>query len=91
MLRKHSAFLIVTGCMSMAEYLYFLFAFPVENWHFHKRAVSRDKPYAQHLRDTYIQRFPDTWKSKVYQRVNRELDAQYAKETFRVLQQQVII
>ncbi len=46
LLRRHPLPAILTGCACMAEYIYFLFAFPVENWHFHKRAVSRDKAYA---------------------------------------------
>ncbi len=46
-------------------------------WHFHKRAISRDKPYAQLLRDSYIERFPGTWKAKKYQQINDELDAKY--------------
>jgi hypothetical protein len=35
------------------EYVYFLFAFPVEAWHYHKRAISTNKPYSQFLRDSY--------------------------------------
>ena len=75
--RKHSWFVLMTSVMSMAEYVYFLFSFPVENWHFHKRALSRDKPYAQLLRDSYIERFPGTWKANRYQQINDELDAKY--------------
>ena len=69
--RKHSYLAISTALMSMAEYVYFLFSFPVENWHFHKRAISKDKPYAQYLRDSYIKRFPDTKKALVYERINK--------------------
>ena len=38
----------LAGCAAVftAEYVYFLFAFPVEAWHFHKRALSTSKPYA---------------------------------------------
>jgi hypothetical protein len=60
--------------MAMGEYVYFLFSFPVESWHFHKRAISKDKPYAQLLRDTYIQRFPNTRKAKIYRELNQRLD-----------------
>jgi hypothetical protein len=28
------------------EYVYFLFAFPVEAWHYHRRALSTNKPYS---------------------------------------------
>ena len=77
MFRKHSWIVLMTVVMSMAEYVYFLFSFPVENWHFHKRAISRDKPYAQLLRDTYIERFPGTWKAKKYQTINDELNSRY--------------
>lgn len=55
---------------AMMEYVYFLFAFPVESWHFHRRALSTQQPYAQYLRDTYIERFPDSWKAAAYRRVD---------------------
>ena len=84
-LRKQSAATIVTACACMAEYVYFLFAFPVENWHYHKRAVSRDKPYAQHVRDSYITRFPNAWKTQVYRRVNSDIERDYAARGRRVL------
>lgn len=64
----------MTGSVSMAEYVYFLFAFPVEAWHFHKRAISKEKPYAQMIRDSYIERFPNTWKAKVYTDINERLE-----------------
>ena len=78
--RKNSLPVIATAVMSMAEYVYFLFSFPVENWHFHKRAVAKDKPYAQYLRDTYIERFPQTCKARVYTRINRELEKRYTTD-----------
>jgi hypothetical protein len=78
--RKNSLPAIATAVLSMAEYVYFLFSFPVENWHFHKRALAKDKPYAQYLRDTYIARFPGTWKAKLYQRVNNDLHAHYTRD-----------
>lgn len=43
---KCSYFTRVMACTGMAEYMYFFFAFPVESWHFHKRALSKDKQYA---------------------------------------------
>ena len=61
-----------TATVSMAEYIYFLFAFPVESWHYHKRALSKDKPYAQILRDTYIERFPESWKAQRYRKINED-------------------
>jgi hypothetical protein len=44
--RKNSWFAMGTACVCMAEYVYFLFAFPVEAFHFHKRAMSKHLPYA---------------------------------------------
>jgi hypothetical protein len=54
---------IILASVAMLEYVYFLFAFPVESWHFHKRALSTSLPYAQYLRETYIERFPDSYKA----------------------------
>ena len=45
-LRKQSWPIIVLSFFVSAEYVYFLFNFPVEAWHFHLRAMSDDKPYA---------------------------------------------
>lgn len=70
----------MTACIAMAEYVYFLFSFPVESWHFHKRALSWNKPYAQYLRDSYIERFPNTWKAKIYKELNEKYDKKYLSE-----------
>jgi hypothetical protein len=35
-----SWFRIGVAVTAAVEYVYFLFAFPVEAWHFHKRAIS---------------------------------------------------
>ena len=77
-LRKQSWPAILLSFVIAAEYIYFLFNFPVEAWHFHRRALSVDKPYAQFLRDSYISRFPDSPKSAVYRRIN---DTQIQKFT----------
>ena len=66
LLRKSHFGVILFGVAGMVEYVYFLFAFPVENWFFHKRAISTSQPYAQLLRDSYIQRFPSSEKAKMY-------------------------
>ena len=39
-----------------------------------------DKPYAQYLRDTYIVRFPQSWKARVYLRINWELEHRYTTD-----------
>jgi len=66
------------GAFFSIEYIYFLFNFPVEAWHFHRRAVSTNKPYAQLLRDSYIARFPDSPKADLYRHVNAEEEAKYS-------------
>lgn len=63
-----------------AEYVYFLFAFPVEAWHFHRRALSTNRPYAQYLRDSYVERFPDTHKARLYRRVDEQQRDLYCKK-----------
>ena len=45
-LRKNSWITIVCGIIGISQYNYHLFSFPVESWHFHKRAISTDKEYA---------------------------------------------
>ena len=65
-LRKSSKPVIAFGVVFAVEYVYWLFNFPVEAWHFHMRAISVDKPYAQFLRDSHIERFPNSHKSSVY-------------------------
>ena len=45
-LRKTSLKWMVLGAFFSVEYIYLLFNFPVEAWHFHRRALSTDKPYA---------------------------------------------
>ena len=44
--RHHSPFAIAASVVCMAEYVYFVFAFPIESWHFHKRALSRELEYS---------------------------------------------
>ena len=70
-LRKQSWPTIVLSFVIAAEYVYFLFNFPVEAFHFHRRAMSDNKPYAQFLRDSYISNFPNSPKSEMYRRVNQ--------------------
>jgi hypothetical protein len=68
---RHSSWpVLAMGTCGMIEYVYFLFAFPVEAWHFHRRAMTVDREYSQHLRDSYIAKFPESKKSKMYQQVN---------------------
>ena len=67
------------------QYVYILFAFPVEAWHFHRRAISTSRlnqegTYAQWMRDSYIQRFPDTWKAKVYRDINESEGKYYSNK-----------
>lgn len=51
---RHSSWPVLAFAMVVTiEYVYFLFAFPVESWHFHKRALSTNLPYAQYLRDSF--------------------------------------
>ena len=69
-LRKTSWKIMGIGAVLMVEYLYFLFNFPVESWHFHRRALSTSKPFAQMLRDSYIDKFPDTHKAEMYKKLN---------------------
>ena len=56
----------------MAEYVYFMFSFPIEEHHFHKCALSTEQEYSQLLRDTFIQRFGDSghYKAKIYLEIN---------------------
>lgn len=76
-LRKSSYPVIVMAAAGMVEYVYFLFAFPIEAFAFHKRAMSTSKPYAQHLRDQFISAFPESPKARLYQRVNEQQRSLY--------------
>ena len=78
-LRKSSLPVILFGAAFSIEYVYWLFNFPVESWHFHMRAASVDKPYAQFLRDSYIARFPDSAKANIYRRTNEREVERYRK------------
>ena len=42
-LRRTSWKVMGLGSVLMVEYIYLLFNFPVEAWHFHRRALSTDK------------------------------------------------
>ncbi len=44
--RNHSLPVVLFSVAATFEYVYFLFAFPVEAWHFHKRAISTKLPFA---------------------------------------------
>ncbi len=44
--RKSSVPVILLTSVATLEYVYFLFAFPVEEWHYHRRALSVNKPYS---------------------------------------------
>ena len=77
-LRKTSWTWMALGAFLSMEYIYFLFNFPVEAWHFHRRAVSTDKPYSQLLRDSYIAKFPHSPKADLYRHVNAEEQEKYA-------------
>lgn len=44
--RKNSPPALGVACLGMVEYVYFLFSFPVEAFHFHKRALSTNLPHA---------------------------------------------
>ena len=76
-LRKTSWWMIGFGAFFMVEYVYLLFNFPVEAWHFHRRALSTDKNYAQMIRDSYITRFPGTPKAELYEKVNAQEHKKY--------------
>ena len=77
-LRKTSWAWMGLGCFLMLEYVYFLFNFPVEAWHFHRRALCTDKPYAQYIRDSYRAKFPHTEKAAIYAEVDRLEALKYA-------------
>lgn len=70
LLRRTSWKMMGIGAFLMVEYIYFLFNFPVEAWHFHRGAIRTDKPYAQMLRDSYTERFPNTSKAEMYRRID---------------------
>ena len=78
-LRRTSWGYMAFGAFFMVEYIYFLFNFPVEAWHFHRRALSTNKAYAQHLRDSYLVRFPETPKAAVYAEVNAREARKYKR------------
>lgn len=75
--RKSSFPVILLASVATLEYVYFLFAFPVEEWHYHRRALSTNKPYSQFLRDSYRTRFPDSFKSAEYQKIDARQKAYY--------------
>ena len=60
----------------MSNYVFWLFAFPIENWYFNINAV-KEKKYSQVLRDSYINRFPGTPKALAYERINENLRNKY--------------
>ena len=63
------------------EYVYFLFAFPVETYWFHRRALSTSKPYAAFLRQQYVERFPHSWKADCYRRLDERERRKYARKS----------
>jgi hypothetical protein len=65
------------ACGATMEYVYFLFAFPVEAYWFHRRALSCDKPFSRFLRESYIEKFPDSWKAECYRRVEEKEKQKY--------------
>ena len=70
LLRKTSWKKMIFGAFVMVEYIYLLFNFPVEAWHFHRRALCSDKLYSQLIRDSYIAKFPNSPKAQIYVKVN---------------------
>mmetsp|Transcript_32270 Transcript_32270/g.37989 ORF Transcript_32270/g.37989 Transcript_32270/m.37989 type:complete len:101 (+) Transcript_32270:316-618(+) len=78
-LRKTNWKVMAIGGFLMVEYIYFLFNFPVEAWHFHRRALSTDKPYAQLIRDSYVRNFPDSPKAELYKQVDSREHQKYAE------------
>ena len=80
LLRKWSIPIIMLSTIGMAEYVYFLFSFPVEAFHFHKAAMNYGRKYSQYLRDSYIERFPDSKKAIFYRDVNEKAKRHYMKE-----------
>ena len=75
--RQNSTPALMLAVVAMMEYAYFLFAFPVESWHFHRRALSTQQPYAQFLRDSYIERFPESWKAHEYRKIDMKFERLY--------------
>ena len=66
-MRKNSWFAIGMATIAMLEYIYFLFSFPVEEWHFLRRAIAKDKPYSQFIRTSYLERFgEESRKGRMY-------------------------
>ena len=68
--RQHSVVAAACSVVVTFEYVYFLFAFPVEQMYFHKTALSTNQPYAQFLRDSYCARFPDSDKARKYEQID---------------------
>ena len=77
-LRKTSWAWMGLGAFLMLEYVYFLFNFPVEAWHFHRRALCTNKPYAQYIRDSFQAKFPNTAKAEMYAEVDRLESLKYS-------------
>lgn len=65
------------ACGATMEYVYFLFAFPVEAYWFHRRALSTSQPYARFLRESYIEKFPNSWKAECYRQVEEKEKEKY--------------
>ena len=67
LLRKHfPAWQVGFATLFMIEYVFFVFSFPIEAHLFHKAALDANRPYSQYLRDSYISRFPHTYKAACY-------------------------
>ena len=77
-LRKTSWLYMALGAFLCMEYVFFLFNFPVEAWHFHRRALSTDKPYAQLVRDSFVARFPSSAKAAMYRRIDQQEEERHA-------------
>lgn len=76
-LRKAGLPIMLFGSCLVAEYVYFIFSFAGEQWSYHKRAISTSLPYAQLLRDSYINRFANCERSNYYKEINRREEVKY--------------
>ena len=69
-LRKHfSVPFVALMTVSMVEYVYLVFSFPIESHLFHSAALNENKPYGHYIRTSYVNRFPDSEKAKLYKSV----------------------
>ena len=75
--RKAGMWACALACGATMEYVYFLFSFPVEAYWFHRRALSTSQPYARFLRESYIEKFPNSWKAECYRRVEKKEREKY--------------